>query len=109
MKKIVFDIPSIYLMKSNSDSHYKIDVSKNPQKRLLSLQTGNSSLISLICEYKTDKAYQIEKVLHRRYSHFNKEGEWFDLSIKEEALFVNECAKIEKNITDLIKAGNEFI
>lgn len=100
---------SIYLIKSSEDSHYKIGVSKNPQKRLSTLQTGNSSQIILISEYKTINAYKIEKVLHRKYSHFQRNGEWFNLSIKEELSFINECEKIEKNITDLIEAGNVFI
>jgi hypothetical protein len=99
----------IYLIKSLSDSHYKIGVSKNPNRRLKQLQTGNSSEIKLICEYQTMNAYKIEKVLHRRYTHFNIDGEWFDLSIKEEADFLNECAKIEKGFKDLIVAGNVFI
>ena len=100
---------SIYLIKSTGDSHYKIGVSKNPKNRVKQLQTGNSSPIELVCEYETKRAYKIEKILHRRFSYAHKNGEWYDLSVMEESNFLDECAKIDNNITILENAGNEFI
>ena len=88
----------IYLIQSLENSYYKIGVSKHPQKRLLEHQTGNPSELRLIDSYQTDLAYQIEKVLHRRYSHFKKEGEWFNLDITNEVTFVKECQQIEENL-----------
>ena len=100
---------SIYLIKSTTTSEYKIGVSKNPTKRLSQHQTGNPSLLKLLYEYRTDSAYEIEAILKRRYSYAKKEGEWFDLSIKEEVGFISECARIEQSIKSLKEAGNVFI
>ena len=99
----------IYLIQSLENSYYKIGVSKHPQKRLKEHQTGNASELKLIETYQTDLAYQIEKVLHRRYSHLNKEGEWFKFSIKEQQSFIKECKQIEENLIFMKKDGNIFI
>lgn len=99
----------IYLIQSQDEGYYKIGTSKYPNKRLLQLQTGNSSPLKLIETYQTEHANQIERALHRRYSHFHKEGEWFDLSIGEEASFIIDCQKIEENIKFLKKNDNVFI
>lgn len=99
----------IYLIKSLNEGVYKIGVSKNPNKRLKALQTGNPSPVEILYLYETENAYKIEKSLHNRYSHFNTHGEWFELSIKEETSFMETCASIEKMFSDLKKLGNPFI
>lgn len=93
-----FKMKFIYLIQSLENSYYKIGVSKNPARRIKQLQTGNSSELKLCCTYKTDMANRIESVLHRRYSHLNKEGEWFDLSVLNELTFNDECRKIEETL-----------
>ena len=99
----------IYLIQSLENGYYKIGISKHPTKRLQQLQTGNASPLKLIDTYYTEHANQIERALQRRYCHFHKEGEWFDLSIAEENGFRKECQKIEANITFLKASGNVFI
>jgi hypothetical protein len=99
----------IYLIQSTDDSCYKIGVSKHPQKRLAEHQTGNPSPLKLIDTYPSDIAYEIEKVLHRKYSYAKKEGEWFDLGVLNEVTFKSECQKIEENLKFLKKNGNVFI
>ena len=99
----------IYLIQSEEEGYYKIGISKHPNKRLLELQTGNSSPLKLIETYQSEHASLIERTLHRRYCHFHKEREWFDLSIGEEASFINDCKKIEENIKFLKKNDNVFI
>lgn len=99
----------IYLIQSLESSYYKIGVSKHPKQRLNELQTGNSSKLKLIEVYQSDIAHQIEKTLHRRYSHLKKEGEWFELAIDNEVSFLQECMKIEENIGFLKKNGCVFI
>jgi len=100
---------SIYLIQSLENSYYKIGVSMHPQVRLKQHQTGNPSPVKLIEIYRSDLAYKIEKVLHRRYSHARKECEWFDLSIAIEVSFIEECRKIEENLVFIEKNGNVFI
>jgi hypothetical protein len=99
----------IYLIQSLENGYYKIGVSKHPQKRIQGLQTGNPSPTKLVEIYKTEYANKIERALQRRYAHFHKEGEWFDLSIAEEASFLKECQKIEENLKFLKANGNVFI
>lgn len=99
----------IYLIQSLESSYYKIGISQNPTLRLKQLSTGNASELRLIVMYQSEFASIIEKTLQRKYLVNKKNGEWFDLSIKIEVDFVNECKKIEKNIEFLKKFDNQFI
>jgi hypothetical protein len=99
----------VYLIQSLENSYYKIGVSKHPAKRIKELQTGNSSELKLVDTYPTEFAHQIERTLQRRYSHLNKEGEWFDMGISNEVSFKKECQQIEENLALLKKSGNVFI
>lgn len=99
----------IYLIKSLNEGVYKIGVSKNPNKRLKEVQTGNPSPVEILHLYETENAYKVEKSLHNRYSHLNTHGEWFELSINEELSFMETCSKIEEGIITLKKLGNPFI
>jgi len=99
----------VYLIQSLENSYYKIGVSKHPKQRLKELQTGNSSELRLVETFQSRLAHMIEKTLQRRYSHLRKEGEWFDMSIANETSFVQECQKIEENLTFLKKSNNVFI
>lgn len=103
------DMNKIYLIKSLNEGLYKIGVSKNPNKRLKEVQTGNPSPVEIVQLYETDNAYKIESTLHNRYSHYNTHGEWFELSIKEEVNFIDVCLQIEKNILSLKNMGNPYI
>jgi len=99
----------IYLIQSLEDGYYKIGVSKHPKKRVKQLQTGNSSELKLVETYQSEHANKIEKSLHRRYSYLKKEGEWFDMSIKEDVSFLTDCKQIENTINILKENGNVFI
>ena len=99
----------VYLIQSLENGYYKIGISKNNQKRLRTLQTGNSSEIKIVETYLSEVSNLIEKALHRRYSHNKKEGEWFNLSIEIESTFIEECKKIEDSINVLKKNDNVFI
>lgn len=96
----------VYLIQSLENSYYKIGVSTNPEKRVLALQTGNSSKLKLVEKFKTDIPYRIEKIMQRRYSHLHKNGEWFQMTIENEILFKSECEKIQTNL-DLIKKSTD--
>ncbi len=99
----------IYLIKSLDDGSYKIGVSNNPDKRIKQLQTGNPSELQILCVYESEIAFKIERVLHNTYGIDKRQGEWFDLSIKDEYFFISECQKIESNLMALIKGENSFI
>lgn len=97
----------VYILQSQEDGYYKIGVSKNPQKRLSTLQTGNPSELKLINIYESKNAKRIEKKLHSLFSSFKKEGEWFDFGLMEELSFIEKCKLIDDNI-EFIKKHNYF-
>jgi translation elongation factor P/translation initiation factor 5A len=102
----------VYLIKSEDTGYFKIGVSKHPNKRIKELQTGNSSVLSIVTTYSSDNAYKIEKTLHRRYSYLRKDGEWFDFTdilneIEEE--FNTNSKQLDENFKFLVKNGNNFI
>lgn len=99
----------VYLIQSLENSHYKIGTSRDPQKRVRELQTGNSSQLKLVEMYQSEYATKIERALQRRYSHIHKTGEWFDMSIINETIFTSECKKIEEALIFLKKNHNVFI
>lgn len=102
-------IKYIYLIQSLEDGYYKIGVSKNPNKRVKQLQTGNSSELKLIETYQSKHANIVEKTIHRQLEHCKKEGEWFDMSLPDALSFKMQCERVEKNIIFLKKSGNVFI
>ena len=99
----------VYLIKSEETGRYKIGVSKNPHKRVKQLQTGSNEKIFLINSFKSNYPEKVEKTLHNQYLYLKTNGEWFDLSLEDELLFIKSCQKIEETITFLVKSGNMFI
>jgi predicted GIY-YIG superfamily endonuclease len=99
---------SVYLIRGN-DGKYKIGIAKDPKKRVFQLQTGNADKLKLIAEYKSENASRIESALHYQYSYVRNIGEWFDLSIAEEANFIKSCQKLEEGIITLKQTENSFI
>lgn len=99
----------IYLIQSLESSKYKIGISKNPQKRLIQIQTGNGEELKIVAQYETENYSLIEGFLHRKYMHLKTKGEWFYLGLEEEMSFLSECEKAEENILILRLKGNEFI
>ncbi len=98
----------VYLIRGN-DGKYKIGIAKNPNQRILQLQTGNSDKLELLQIYKSRNASKIETALHNQYSHVRNIGEWFDLSVEDEVKFLEKCKKIDESIDVLRKMGNEFV
>ena len=89
----------VYLIKSSVTDKFKIGITKqNINKRLKSLQTGNSEKLELIYYYESDFYTKIEKTLHNQFSHNRLEGEWFNLSFEESFHFKKRCEKIEENL-----------
>jgi predicted GIY-YIG superfamily endonuclease len=72
---------NIYFIK-NSSGHIKIGVSDDPLKRLSTLQTSNSSILTLLytskCESR-EEAFEIEHKLHVMLESYKILGEWFNL------------------------------
>lgn len=99
----------VYIIQSLDEGYYKIGVSKHPHNRLKQLQTGNSSKLKLVEVYQSEYAHSIEKTMHRRYSTFRKEGEWFELSLENEWSFIKECKSIEHGIRYVCENSTLFL
>lgn len=90
----------LYLIECTNDYEtvYKIGYSKHPNKRLNELKTGNEGNLKLINVFEGEYERKIEKTLHRLYSHYNTNREWFKLTINEVVNFNEICKKIENNL-----------
>lgn len=88
----------VYLIRLSENSYYKIGVTKNINKRIKELQTGNAEQIYLVESFESIHAYKIEKALHYFYSNKNKNNEWFEFTLEDEVKFLKDCKKIENNI-----------
>jgi hypothetical protein len=99
----------IYLIQSTDSGLYKIGISKNPNKRIFELQTGNGERLKLIHIFETEFPFKLETALHNRYSHISKYGEWFDFDLEIESNFLKECELLNSGISHLKKNLNPFI
>lgn len=99
----------IYLMESirDYDTIYKIGYSKNPNKRIKNIQTGNDGLVKIIEVFETKHGKKLETFLHNLYSHKRKNMEWFDLNIDDINLFQINCSKIENSLDIFSKLKSE--
>jgi hypothetical protein len=93
---------------SVGDGVYKIGVSKNVEKRVKQLQTGNPETIEIVDTFLSDYPYKIENVLHRRYKHRNIRGECFSLSLDEVKNFKEDCIVCETNFKLLDDYNNDI-
>ncbi len=73
----------------------KFGISRNPEKRLISLRTGSPVSLKLICSVAAPKS--LEAQIHTALRHLRKYGEWF--SFEHEAI----------EIAELIAAGDAGI
>lgn len=72
----------LYAMQAG-DSHIKIGITNNPEKRLQSLQTGSFHRISIAAISEHDNARLAERAWHERLIRYRTNGEWFKLSPKQ--------------------------
>lgn len=97
----------VYLLKI-PEGIYKIGVSKNVDKRIKQLQTGNTEEITLVEKFESNYPYKVESSLHRRYNYDNIKGEWFYLTDEQVNNFLSNCKMLENNFYTLDKMGNPF-
>lgn len=91
----------VYLIRSEITTgvfQYKIGVSKNPDKRLLEIQTANPSDLKLVQKFMSDFPFILETALQNFFRLQNINGEWFELSDVDVSNFLNTCIKIESGL-----------
>ena len=69
----------VYLIHDIYNNTYKIGVTKNLEKRIKALQTGNSTKLDLIMTYETEYPFRLETMLHRKFEQYRENNEWFGL------------------------------
>lgn len=78
---------------------YKIGATRgNPQKRLKTLQTGNSGELFIEKIHETNYPFIVENILHNRLEHKQTINEWYDLDLNDIAKFSDSCNEIEQII-----------
>ena len=102
---------TIYLISSTYENQtfYKIGWTKrSPEKRLKELRTANSQDLKIEKVFKSKFGPKIESNLHRRFSSKRKNGEWFELDIKDVDEFENLCKEQNDMFKILIEENKLF-
>lgn len=62
---------------------YKVGISKNPERRLKSLQTAFPYKLKLHVKKSTEiaKVKLLETIIHRNINNYRTNGEWFDIDL----------------------------
>ena len=83
-KNIDIDEPDmfVYAMMEEDTGNIKIGISKDPERRLKQLQTGNSSRLILVATHKAENRFNDERSLHHKNENYNIHGEWFSNEAK---------------------------
>ncbi len=71
----------VYVIGPPGSGRVKIGTSLNPQKRLKELQTGNPDRLEVL--WAAPGGRDLESALHRTFSAYRIEGEWFDFGTIE--------------------------
>lgn len=91
----------VYLIQDIYNNTYKIGVTKNLEKRIKALQTGNTCELKLVESFKTDYPYRLETMLHRSLEQYREKNEWFSLPIDIVYDFRSRCWQMNKIIESL--------
>lgn len=97
----------------NDDSRIKIGFSKNPEKRIRELQTGNSRKLAIMGWIESDDQSH-ERCLHKKYKGFRLNGEWFSIEpnhVLEElkAKSTSSYICIQSNVGSFLGCDNDAI
>lgn len=91
----------VYLIEDVDNNRYKIGVTKNLEKRIRNLQTGNSNKIVLIESYKTEYPFRLETMLHTHFKQFHHYNEWYELDVDSVEKFIELCESFNNIIISL--------
>lgn len=69
---------------------YKVGISRDPNRRLKSLQTGHPYPLQVHFTKETEicKTKLLEQVIHRHLKMYKTSGEWFDMNLPDLVLQV---------------------
>ena len=74
--------------------YYKIGATRgNVNKRLKSLQTGNSGELYVEKIHETEHPFIVENILHNRYEYKKTINEWYDLDLGDVTKFTKKLRR----------------
>ena len=91
----------VYLIQDVYNNTYKIGVTKDLNKRIKSLQTGNACELRLVESFETEYPYRLETMLHRSLEQYRELNEWFNLPVDIVYDFYSRCIQFNKIILSL--------
>jgi hypothetical protein len=96
----------IYFIQNKVTGHIKIGYSKNPKKRLASLQTATPHELALLGTIPGGLEHEGE--FHRRFAGHELQGEWFDGAILPEVqqILAKAVSTPQPQYTNVIVAGD---
>lgn len=101
-------MPKIYLINQYGTDKYKIGTTrKDTNKRKKQLQTGNADELVVTREFNTEHPFNLEKLLHLKYSNKSFIGEWFELTDNDVLTFIDNCNKLNNVILCVSKHNQQ--
>jgi len=95
-------LTNVYVIQSREETYVKIGSTRELEKRIKQLQTGNPDTIFLTaCIYNVPVSFESE--LHNRYSAYRHIGEWFDEIILNDLLHYLSNKAIKENLECYIR------
>ena len=97
---IPYDRGFVYLMWAKESSVFKIGKSNNPIRRAEEVNKASLKMpftVQLVGYLHTPFMSKAESLLHRQFSDFRMQGEWFNLTVQQADFFFSEsCANLVK-------------
>jgi len=96
----------VYLISAQigDEKLYKIGHTRRTvEQRIKEFRTGNASEFNICSVFESKWGTKIESHLHRRLKEKKVNGEWFSLDDNDVKNFINECKKIDNNLTVISK------
>ena len=100
---------TIYLIKQYNTTNYKIGcTARTIEDRITELQLGSGIILEYVDHYNLKYGIKLEKTLHRVYSQYALNREWFNLPDDIVDTFKVRCKLIENNF-DLLNEKSSWI
>lgn len=86
---------SVYIIQQRGSRLFKFGVSKDPRRRLKTLQTGNAAELALLIDFpcKDVSAYAAEATIHRYLKDCRVKGEWFEIESDDRVVSLASAMK----------------
>ena len=88
----------VYLIKTDTLNLYKVGMSKNPYKRMATLQTSMPYELTVISRIFSFDCPKLEKALHEYYAAYWMRGEWFDFPDKIVSEFEEVATSLDQEL-----------